>query len=262
MVSIDGTEISAATIDGDDVQEITADGDVVWTAGPDIPDSVTEHLDVWYPVDEGDGSVLSDSLDPANDATISGASWASGGYGNQSLDFDGGDNWVSDDTGDVTSGASICGWFDIDTIQRSIVWAISTDGASPDVANNLSFFVEIENGNIAAGSTNSSTATDRATIYSSPSTGTKYFLGCAVGDSGDKVGWIWDTDSQLDSGSSSPRDMTGGGDNYSLSGGAGVSAGTAANFDGRESAMGFAIDAKLTESDFEAIWNDTKGDVS
>ena len=42
MVSIDGTDISAATIDGTDVIEITIDGEVAWTA---IPDSVVDNFE-------------------------------------------------------------------------------------------------------------------------------------------------------------------------------------------------------------------------
>jgi hypothetical protein len=43
--SIDGTDITGATIDGQEVQEITIDGDTVFTAAPDIPNSVVRQYD-------------------------------------------------------------------------------------------------------------------------------------------------------------------------------------------------------------------------
>jgi len=44
-VNIDGTDITGATIDGQEVQEITVDGQVVFTAVPDIPDSIVSRTD-------------------------------------------------------------------------------------------------------------------------------------------------------------------------------------------------------------------------
>jgi hypothetical protein len=38
--NIDGTDITGATIDGQEVQEITVDGQTVFTAVPDVPDTV------------------------------------------------------------------------------------------------------------------------------------------------------------------------------------------------------------------------------
>ena len=42
--TVDGLDIDDATIDGTEVSEITVDGNVVFKAGPDIPDSVTDQF--------------------------------------------------------------------------------------------------------------------------------------------------------------------------------------------------------------------------
>jgi hypothetical protein len=71
--SIDGTDITGATIDGTDVQEITVDGQTVFTAGPDVPDSVVNRA----PLDEGSGTSFTDVVGDADGTLSQGGSWVS-----------------------------------------------------------------------------------------------------------------------------------------------------------------------------------------
>jgi len=93
--SIDGTDITGATIDGQDVQEITVDGQTVFTAGPDIPDSVTDQ----WPMDEGSGTALGNDIGTV-DASLTSATWvaASKYTGGYATDYDGVDDYWSVDS--------------------------------------------------------------------------------------------------------------------------------------------------------------------
>jgi len=84
--SIDGNEIAGATIDGQNVSEITVDGDVVFTAGPDIPDSAIHQ----WPMDEGGGDSVADNIGSADGTINGGITWTSGSWeGGYALDSDG-----------------------------------------------------------------------------------------------------------------------------------------------------------------------------
>ena len=88
--SIDGTDISSVTIDGTEVQEITADGQVVYTSGPDIPDSAL----FGWPFDEGSSTSVADEIGN-EDGTVNGATWVTGDYeGGAALDGDGTDDRI------------------------------------------------------------------------------------------------------------------------------------------------------------------------
>lgn len=74
--SIDGNEITGATIDGQEVSEITVDGDVVFTAGPDIPDSGVSRW-TFDKADTESGTAIDTWGN--NDASITGAATGAAG---------------------------------------------------------------------------------------------------------------------------------------------------------------------------------------
>jgi len=86
--SIDGTDITGATIDGTDVQEITVDGDTVFTAVPDIPNSVIHQ----YPFSTFTTSTWADNVGTA-DMTVNGMVASTLSNGEDSISGDGTDDF-------------------------------------------------------------------------------------------------------------------------------------------------------------------------
>jgi hypothetical protein len=84
----DGTAIDSVRLgDGTGIDEITVGSDVVFSAKPALPSGVISQ----YKMDEGSGSVISDSTGNEADGTINGASFLSdsNAVGGTKLDFDG-----------------------------------------------------------------------------------------------------------------------------------------------------------------------------
>jgi len=133
-ISIDGTDITAATIDGTDVTEITVDGDVVFSAGPSNLPVAYSNLVAWYPFDSAEygGSNADDVTaiiggsgdDTAYDGTVNGATYQSSGgvtdinagQNSGAFDFDGSNDDISTslNLSNVTE-FSLSLWFKTDT---------------------------------------------------------------------------------------------------------------------------------------------------
>ena len=123
--SIDGTDITGATIDGTDVQEITVDGDVVFSSGPDIPDSGDLHAryDATQLGLSNNATVTTWADETANgyDLTTGNAPTyiANGINGNPVVRFDGVDDFLQTDWPDISQPNHIFIAFQLVNVQTT-----------------------------------------------------------------------------------------------------------------------------------------------
>jgi len=218
-----------------------------------IPDSVQTHMEHWWPMDEGAGTTLNDGLGSENLTLNNGGSWATASKfeGGTAPDFDQTDDWAVSNNQLAIAGSdwSVCGWVEMDGWDgfSRIVSAPSKSNTS-DSASGSGEWDLIDNGSDKwklrfEGS-------DDGASDESLSTNQDYFL--ALAGSGNNGDWyIWDDSSQIRSQSI----------NTSLS--------TATRYlrfmVAADNYVGGTLDAwsanqstKLSESNFQDIWNDTK----
>jgi len=267
MVSIDGTNITGATIDGQQVSEITIGGQTAWTA---IPDSVVNNLDVWWPLDEGSGTVLTDALVNAT-ASFPAGDWRQNVdyWGNTATEMDGVDNyWNSDNKYALNDGgdATVVGWVKADTSQSNHIvgaddivapgespatsasgggWAFIFDGDSSTYR--LSTYGSIDGGAVANNTTGPD-VTQTKVFFSVNIDGLNGSTGSATIRMYDKNGKVGQaTGSQT---YSENHDTTS--SSYLMSGSM-----SGLYLDGVLDAVGFNESVSLTETKIEQIWADT-----
>lgn len=93
-IELNGTPAEEITVNGEVVDEVMANGQLVYQAGPDIPDSVTDH----WPIDDGSGSTLSNHIGSTN-ISLDGPDWVSdsNSQGELHIEFGAGDQAIGDD---------------------------------------------------------------------------------------------------------------------------------------------------------------------
>jgi len=95
----DGTEVAEIVLpDGSTASEVIApDGSTVFRA---IPDSVVDNMDNYYFTDEGSGQTLFDDGSPTHNFAITGGSWQTGvGQNDVYLELDGTDDYLNNQDG-------------------------------------------------------------------------------------------------------------------------------------------------------------------
>jgi len=153
-IDINGDVIDSITIDGQNVKKVTADGEVVFTGGPDIPDSaLTQDLVAWYRFENGDARDYTATLDAtfadsiAYDGTVNGATFQSSGgvtdfengANSGAFDFDGSNDKIA--TASIpfnTDSITVSLWLNMDDTNggRYIGRNINDDFRTLLIANN------------------------------------------------------------------------------------------------------------------------------
>jgi hypothetical protein len=132
-INIDGAQVQEITIDGESVSEVTMDGDEVF--GGAIPDSVVNNMDNYYFTDEGSGQTLVDDGSPTHDFSITGGTWQSGvGQNGVYLQLDGTDDYLDNQDGSYwdTETISFGKWLNPDNTSDSqtVVGAMEANATS------------------------------------------------------------------------------------------------------------------------------------
>lgn len=223
--------------------------------GDKIPDSLSSTLDIWFDLSQGSGTNVTADIGSFA-ATIHGGGWVSGvGYGDNVTTYDGtDDNFFADDSRLLNEPSNgFCGWVKISSsddyaglfsavesndrlaAEPSDGWRLDTGSGSPRLIH-------------YSGGSSGKAATSSVGIRDN----NWYFIG--IGQSGDTGSlYIWDTSSQVSSASGSALRTTGGSRYIRAMGG------DSGRFvDGLLDSVGAASGSEPSESDFQAIWNDTK----
>jgi len=251
----DGSGSSIGSIrlgDGSEISEVrTGAGDVLFSA---IPDSVVNNLDVWYPMGEGSGTSLADGLGTV-DATFGAATWQSDPTftQNDAIVLDGTDDeWVSDSTvARSTSNMSICGWFNPEQYR-------SNDGLGGMTTTQTPFSgsggcVTLRDGGSVRGWCVDAGNGGSAGEVTVGTTNEWHFFGWNADlSTADGEMYVWDNSSLV--GENVGNGIPAKASDVFLSGGFSGQG----FFDGLHDAVGFALDVRLTQSEFNSIRQDTQ----
>jgi hypothetical protein len=252
-INLDGSQVSDVTIDGQSVSAVTMDGDQVF--GDAIRDSVTNH----WPHDEGSGSTLNDN-EASLDFSIDGATWQTGaGNGGAYLEYDGGDDRSTESTyaWDDTTFSWLC-WVNPDDLSNYQVIIQTGDDQSNDYA--VAFELGLTSREINAFINNGDGGSNVVITTSGASTGTWIFLAMA-GSNNDELVFYWGTASDSDLTTAGSQNWDNG---LSSSGIAAFGAreengSFSRHYDGSMDDVLYASGTKMTQSEIESYFDDTKG---
>ena len=242
-IAVDGLGVDDVTIDGDVVDEITMDGDVVYQAVA-IPDSVENHLDTWYSIDEGSGTSLADSFNELP-ATLQEGDWVSdeqywGDYGvNTSPDY-----YLSDSTIEDLSTFSLCAWV-VPQQSGDETPLFGLSEGSPPEGRSIGFNVVMDGGNFWSLSTTPSNTTSGSNRISYIQDELYFVAASSTGN--DSALHVWDIDTKVETTTDSPNDPDFSDSRFNGGDGDAIIA-----------ASGLNLGTELSESDFEEIWEDTR----
>ena len=228
-----------------------SDGSII----SDIPDSVVEYLDIYYPMDEADGTIVGDNLDTFGlDSTWSPETWQvdSGLWEGAGLDMNNEDDvWSSNSTVSITSAVSFCIWFEIQDESDPNVIGVSDDPSASDDNNEIGLRQQSGRGvDIVLSDDGSSGSGDEQTVTNEDE---RIFAGLSYDDTDNVELHVWDeTEKQVThSETASPNPLPFDGNIF------GGQRGTSF-YNGVTDFAGVAIDSFLDGDDYEDIWNDTK----
>ena len=210
-----------------------------------IPDSVVNNLDIWYPMDEGSGTLVADSLDGVNITWLP-ETWSTGVnlYNGAGIDLENEDTTFESQTFDINGPVSFCVWCFNDG-SNSTPFAI---GNEADGSDYYGFRTQGDLLDVIVSDSGSRSSTDNV----SSSVGDHVFAGIAI-DNGSATLDIWNETQKVGSMTDSVADI------LPISNGVVWGGFENTNFyNDVVDAGGVAIGNSLSETQFEDIWNDTK----
>lgn len=219
-----------------------------------IPDSVVDNLDVWYPLNEGSGTSINDGLIYIErNATSSVDSWSSDPdfWRGAALDYTSDDaEATSDETIDPGSDMSICAWVKIENFTSNGGVAYVSDDL--DILSNTGWGITTTTDAFRLVDSENGSASSHAQVENL-NTDELYFIGASYTPNSETDLFVWDTQEKEgdDSESTGNDGLTSGSDL--------ILGGEPSQYADLEiSAVGFNIDAGLSESQFQDIWESTK----
>jgi len=232
-----------------------------------IPDSVVNNLDYWWPIDEGAGTSIADVLDGESASFRGGPDWVAypDGVGGWALDMGGdSDGWVTDGTLTYSSSTfNITGWVETGSVpsRPDNIFALGTSDAESNLnADGDACLIELfDDGDFGANLMgNGSYSRNQGARVSVGGSEFIFFSANFDTDADELEVYVYDEAGIVgdDTGDSNGRDfetlsdpiLFSNYDNADVDG---------TGHDGKEIAVGVSGD-KLSESDIEDIWEDTK----
>ena len=253
----DGAEVEEVILpDGSEASEVIApDGTVVFE-GDTIPDSVVNHMTHWYPVDEGAGAELFETLSgDERDQDIEGATWETNAnrWDGVYLSYDSDYTVSQTQYGLNSSQVSAVLWFkfnEVGDFDQGVIGA--TDNNDLDGPSNGWHLVDRDNSDITLMHADSGATNSVATI-SNIDDDTWYFAGISI-DGNSASFHLWDeNDHVADNSGSADRGQTS--DALLVTGRRG---GFTRFLSGGVDAHAVNANTDLDKADFTEIWEDTK----